>query len=355
MAAVKFKKMTLAAMSADRARLMRALQCLGCADIIESADNVQAAAPPNAARRGEFAAWIARLDAAIEKLAPYDPIKRGAFARKPVAGEDAVAGALAWRGQARQITDRLEEISRLLAETGARESNEKNFIEALKPWAGFAAPLERLGETPNTVSGLFIIPARGYNAFADAARALEIPAALSEINRSGRKVYVMMAAHKLVGAAMDLLICGATRAPVDDFYDSVLVNIDQAGARLRRAVNERAELNRELARLGGEIHALRTLRDVEAAELDRLDAMLCVKATRSAFILRAWVPAGHTAALEKALRGTVSACELMFMEPDASEKPPRMKKNCIFSLPRRRGVPFKPFKYNTRYVEISGV
>jgi vacuolar-type H+-ATPase subunit I/STV1 len=348
MAIVEMKKMTLAAMINDRARLMRRLQRLGCADIIESADKGQLISPAEAARRNELAAWITRLDAIIKKLALYDPIKRGAFSRKPKADEATVAGALAWRGQARQIADRTDEIGPLRAGTFTREASEKNLIDALKPWAGLSAPLERIGETRNTVSGLLIVPERRYDAFADAARALDIPAVFSEINRTGGKVYILIAAHKLEVAAMDSLIkeYNAIRAQFNGLFDSVFINIKRAEARLKRVISERADLERELAQLGREIHTLRTLRDVEAAELDRLNAMARMRATRSAFIINAWVQADNIRAVERAVKETISAYELEFSDPGDSDKPPILSKNSKFSRS------FKPLRYNTRYVEI---
>jgi vacuolar-type H+-ATPase subunit I/STV1 len=348
MAIAKTKKMTLAVMINDRARLMRRLQRLGCVDIIKSANCERLISPAEAARRNELAAWIARFDVIIQKFAPYDPIKRGVFPQKPVADEATMAGALAWRGQARQIADRAEEIWPLIAGTFTRKAKEKNLIDALKPWSGLTAPLERIGETQNTVSGLLIIPERRYDAFVNAIRALDIPAVFNEINRTGGKTYILIATHKLEAAAMDSLIkeFGAIRAQFNGLYDRAQVNINYAEARLKRVINERADLDREIAQLGKEIHALRTLRDVEAAELDRLNAMARGRATRSAFIINAWVLVDCITAIEQAVKDTVSVYVLEFNDPGASDKPPALLKNT------RSSRPFKPLRFNTRYVEI---
>jgi vacuolar-type H+-ATPase subunit I/STV1 len=345
---IKMQKMTLAAMITGRARVMRRLQRLGCVEIIEGVFGGCLIPPAETARRDELAAWIARLDAVISKLAPHDLIKRGAFAQKPGADEATVAGILAWRGQARQIADRLDAIGPLRAGAFEREASAKNLINALKPWAGLAVPLERIGETRDTVSGLLVIPERAYDAFASAALALDVPAAFSEINRTGGKVYIMMATHKCEAAAMDLLIneIGAIRARLNGLYGSALININQAEAQLSRAMRERADLNREITQLGREIHALRTLRDVEAAELDRLNAMSRLRVTRSAFVLTAWAPFNRIAAIEQAIKETLSTYELEFCDPGDSENPPIINKN--FKSLRS----FKPLKYNTRYVEI---
>ena len=162
MAIVRMKKLDLLAARSQKEALLRELMLLGCVELKEQSELLEAPELLGAVTRetGDAAEWRAkktRLDHAIELLGRYVPKKSPMLAPKPEIAraeflddtelEKAVAAA--------------EEIAALdekIKLCGTEEAKLKLSAETLAPWNGFDVPLESTG-TKQVAMTLGTIPA----------------------------------------------------------------------------------------------------------------------------------------------------------------------------------------------------
>ena len=105
MAIAEMKRITLVGMNADKGRILRKLQRLGCVEIVRTAEESGEA---ERARLEEIKDRLTRLEWAIKKLTPYDPVKKGMFAQRSVADSDSLAAVQAGEGEIMARVERLE-------------------------------------------------------------------------------------------------------------------------------------------------------------------------------------------------------------------------------------------------------
>lgn len=349
MAIAEMKKMTLIAMNSDRQKLIKKLQRLQCVQIIEG-DEAGRAISSADSHSGELQRRLQRIEWAIQKLNPHDPVKQGMFPQRPVAGEDAIMSAQAWRGEAMQLIERLEDMERSLSDLRTKEMRERAYIEQLTPWAQLNEPLEKLTDTPSATIKTLIISTRHLEAFERAMSALNVTPSINVINRAGGDNYVLVIAHKSVAREVDSIIreMSIERVKLDEERGTAAFQIDQAEGRIRRIDEVRGQLAAETVELAKQIQPLRVLRDVERMALDRTEAAGRMLGTKSAFIMSAWVPADMRETIEKVIERNASTYEVAFDDPADDEKPPTLLYNRnglkpfeqvinLYSLPDPRG------------------
>lgn len=157
MAIVKMKKLRLLGLQADRERLLRPLQSLGCVAIREPAIDLSdpewsALAKPEGAGLAKAREDRQTIDAALETLRKYAPAKDGLLSPRPTLTEqqlfdDRVYGeglAAAW-----QIADGERALAACVAEQAKLQSQKAS----LEPWVPLDVALETEGD--GTVEILF--------------------------------------------------------------------------------------------------------------------------------------------------------------------------------------------------------
>ena len=350
MAIVEMKKVSLLALKKDKQRLLKRMQHMGCVEVTlheaqEARRDLQAEK-----RDQELSKRVARLDLAILRLSPYDQNKRGMLSLKPEATNEQVASALGARGEAFEVVSRLEEIERTRGELRARESRDLTLRDQLTPWAELDIPLHRLGDTKYTSFMLLTVAQKDFEGFESAAA--KLPATeIQVISKAREGVNLLLVRHVSDKDAVDAILrdFSAARVQFEEIEGTVAFAIDQLNDKLKRIEEVRAALQAEVEKLAGQLPLLRLLRDVEAAERDRMGSALLCLDTKSAFFLTGWVPIEQTDALAAALKQISPECEVEFSDPADDENPPTLLRNGkavapfetivkMFSTPDPRGV-----------------
>ena len=352
MAIVEMKKVRLLALKRDRGRILSAFQRLRCVHVAECEDAQASDFPPApSARREELEALVARLDWAIARVSPYDPIRRSMFALKPEMTEEDLIAAQASRADVLEIVSRLEEIERTFGELRTRAARENAQIISLKPWEGLDAPLEGVGETAHSLSMLLSVPARAWKAFDAGLKAFAVEPEVEEISRDGANINAFIAVHRLDAEALDALVreTGAVRASFAELRGTPAANIGVLSGRLLRIREVQARLQGEIEGFGARTQELKLLRDALALECEQLEAATRSLETESAFLLTAWTPAACVERVRKAVERAARDCDLEFLDPAEDEQPPTELQNGpyvspfesvvkMYSLPDPRGI-----------------
>lgn len=336
MAIVEMKKMRLLAMKRDRARILTRLQKLGCVQVIEEDD--EALRPfqnADGSRLEEISKQIGRLDWAISKVAPFDPVKKGLFSLKPEKDDDALLAAQAARNDMLDVVKRLEEIERTLGELRSREAKERAQIQQLAPWLPLDVPFERLGETKFTRAVMLAVPIKEKAAFLAGVGEFSTEPALSVVSEDRNFLYVLVTAHRSDLEALDSLVklTGAGEVRFPEYKGTPSNANEQLLGRIARIEEVRRQLQGEIEALGGRTGELKVARDALALEQEQLEAGMRFAETRSAFFLTAWTPKAATEKVEEAVKKVTADFDIQFADPTDDEKPPTELKNGKFITP----------------------
>ena len=335
MAIAEMKKLTLLGLNRDKHRLLKALQRLSCVEIMAQDATEERSAPELEDRRAqELSQRIARLDLAISRLSAFDPNKPGLLSVRPEAGDDQVAAALGASGEIMEAVDRLEEIERTRGELRTREAREKALIAQLAPWEALDVPLEEIAQTRSAEVLLVTIPLRGWPVLEQGCARLNA-VSVQQVPGGREAVNALIALHKSEAEALDALLreAGAVRVHFEGLTGTAALLIDQANGRLARLDEVRAQLTEEVRKLAEHLPLMRLLRDIEAAERDRVvGALKCVN-TQSAFLLTGWLPANRQQVVEAAIKKIAPICELRVEDPAEGEQPPTLMVNRSYVRP----------------------
>lgn len=351
MAIAEMKKLTLLALKKDKPRLLKTMQRMGCVQVLEKGEEDQSCPDPRSAQRlEEIQGTISRLDGVIARLNPFDKHKAGLLSLRPQAGSDQIAMAEAGRAQTMEVVARVEQIERNINELRARENRERSQIEQLQPWEALQIPLEKLGETKTALIWLAQVPQKNMPAMKEGLSALG-PVTMEELGQGRNGVNALLAAHLSVRGELEELMrsTGSVRVQFEDVQGTPALALDQLYSKLMRIDEVRQQLREEILKLADHLPELRLLRDVEAAERDRLEAgQRCVD-TQAAFLLTGWVRADSIQRLEKALKRVSPVCQMEFEDPAEGEQPPTYLCNKaaispfesivkMFSIPNPQGI-----------------
>lgn len=335
MAIAEMKKLTLLGLNRDKHRLLKALQRLSCVEIVAQDAAEERPAPELEERRAqELSQRIARLDLAISRLAAFDSNKPGLLSVRPEAGDDQVAAALGAAGEVMEVVDRLEEIERTRGELRAREAREKALLAQLTPWEALDLPLEETRETRSAEVLLATMPLRGWPVLEQGCARLNA-VCVQQVPGGREGVNALIALHKSEAEALGALMreVGAARVYFEGLTGTAALAIDQANGRLARLDEVRAQLTEEVRKLGEHLPRMRLLRDIEAAERDRVVGALKCANTQSAFLLTGWLPANRQQAVEAEIKKIAPICELTLEDPAEGEQPPTFLVNKSYVRP----------------------
>ena len=332
MAIAEMKRMTLVGMNADKGRILKKLQRLGCVQILRTAEEDPR---QEAEKLSELQEKLGRVEWAVKKLTPFDPVKRGLFDQRPVADSGAIAAAQAGEGESLERVARLEELERTLGETRSDELRLQASLARVLPWKGLGVPFSAL-RAKGPVRFLLLTGQPQKTALLRETTARLTPRVEIEgMPLYEGRSYAALAAHQSVWDEAESMAreSGLERVQMDDFSDTPEAEEAAIRASLAACQARRDKVNKEMEDMGGDIASLRLLRDTLSLECDRQTAAARMASTRSAFVMEAWVPASRCGDVEKAvLQGGRDAC-VEFRDCAEDEKPPTLLVNNKLAQP----------------------
>ena len=326
MALVEMKKLRLVAVMADRKRLLRALQKLGCVQIEPlTGEDMQRYRIEDGGELERAEQTLSRLNWAIGRLSRLDTSKKGLLAPRDTAGDEEIAAAWAAMGQALETIDALEQIERAHAEARAEESRAQSRLRQLAPYRELSEPLEKLGRSRLTMSMLGVV---------DPRRVDELNAGIQEQKLAGRFDVVSIdkdGAHIFVLSPLDewdafwalLKESDFTQENFEGFTGTPRENMTALEKRVDELRASHAQLDDKARGLCDQLPRLKLLYDVLSLERDRDKAATLLAGTHSAFMLTGWVPENAVEAVGKRLREVSPSCVVEFTEPEPDDKPTR--------------------------------
>lgn len=359
MAIVKMKKLRLLGLQADRERLLRPLQSLGCVAIREPAIDLSdpewsALAKPEGAGLAKAREDRQTIDAALETLRKYAPAKDGLLSPRPTLTEqqlfdDRVYGeglAAAW-----QIADGERALAACVAEQAKLQSQKAS----LEPWVPLDVALETEGD--GTVEILFCsAPSKVEFASLEAAVGQAAQEAQLFPAGSDRELqYFLLICHNsaLSACTEAMRPFGFSRVTLRGWHGTAADNIRQLDNRIAALERQAAEHKAHLAAQGEKREVLRLCADRASQEIAREENKARLIDTDAAFLLEGWVPADKEGELAQLLGGFTCALETADPAPEEyPEVPVKLKNNAItrsmntitemYSLPAYDGVDANP-------------
>ena len=359
MAIVKMKKLRLLGLQADRERLLRPLQSLGCVAIREPAIDLSdpewsALAKPEGTGLAKAREDRQTIDAALETLRRYAPAKDGLLSPRPTLTEqqlfdDRVYGeglAAAW-----QIADGERALAACVAEQAKLQSQKAS----LEPWVPLDVALETEGD--GTVEILFCsAPSKVEFASLEAAVGQAAQEAQLFPAGSDRELqYFLLICHNsaLSACTEAMRPFGFSRVTLRGWHGTAADNIRQLDNRIAALERQAAEHKAHLAAQGEKRELLRLCADRASQEIAREENKARLIDTDAAFLLEGWVPADKEGELAQLLGGFTCALETADPAPEEyPEVPVKLKNNAItrsmntitemYSLPAYDGVDANP-------------
>ncbi len=359
MAIVKMKRLRLLGLRADRERLLRPLQSLGCVEIREpvidlSDPEYSALTKPEGAGLAKAKEEQQLIGGALATLAKHAPAKDGLLSPRPTLTEkqlfdDGVyADGLA---AARQVADAERELALCQAEQAKLQTQKAS----LDPWLPLNVPLETEGDA--TVAITFgAVPANvDFAAFeAAVAQAAEL-AQLFPAGSDRELQYFLLICHASVqqDCSDAMRPFGYSRVTLREWTGTAADNIRTLDNRIAALELQEQKNKNRIASLGGKRDLLRQCADRAFQEIGREENKARLIDTDAAFLLEGWLPADKEGELSKLLGGF--ACAYETADPTADEYPEvpiKLKNNFItrsmntitemYSLPAYDGVDANP-------------
>ena len=359
MAIVKMKHLRLLALRADRERLLRPLQSLGCVEIREPAIDLgdpqwAGLAKPEGSGLAAAKEQHQLLSGALEVLRKYAPAKDGFLSARPEMTErqlfddQVYADGLAAAGE-------IADGERALAACVAEQAKLQTQKTALEPWLSLDVPLETEGDA--TVSILFgAVPANADFAALEAAVAQATELAQLFPAGSDRELkYFLLICHASVqqDCTDAMRPFGFSRVTLRGWTGTAADNIRLLDNRIAAQERQAQEHKDRIAAQGGKRDLLRLCVDRATQEIRREENEARLIDTDAAFLLEGWLPADQEGALAKLLDGFTCAWETA--EPTKDEYPEvpiKLKNNAVtrsmntitemYSLPAYDGVDANP-------------
>ena len=359
MAIVKMKRLQLLGLRADRERLLRPLQSLGCVEISEPAIDLSdpawsALAKPEGGGLAKAKEQSQQLNGALEVLAKYAPAKGALLAARPTVTEQQLFDDGVYAdglSAAQQITDAERALTACQAEQARLQAQKAS----LEPWLPLDVPLETEGDA--TVSVIFgAVPAKVDFAAVEAAvgQATEL-AQLFPAGSDRDLRYFLLVCHASVQSECSEAMrpFGYSRVTLRNWTGTAADNIRLLDNQIAAQERQLQEHKDRIVSLGDKRDLLRQCVDRAAQEIGREENKARLIDTDTAFLLEGWLPADRKAELAKLLEDY--ACAWRTSDPTPEEYPQvpvKLKNNAVtrsmntitemYSLPAYDGIDANP-------------
>ncbi len=355
MAIVDMKKLTVMAVSADKGKVLRALQKLRCAQIIPPADEgVRARVHSDLRQAEKLDESMSRIAWAIKDLGRYAGKSGGmlaSFAPKPEVDTAKAQEVLAQKDALLEVVYEAERCERRMGELRTRDARIQAAREQFLPWAGLDVPLERIGATRATETWLATLPAKQWEALTAAIAEQGLAAEIAVVSQDRTSAYVLAVCHRSVRTELEALLRTHEAAQVTfgEARGTVAEKLDALDAEKAELLADQQAIEAQRSALAAHVDGLKALHDLFDAERSRVRAAEHFATTAQTFLLQAWVPAERVADVEARLRETSPSCALQSEDPTDDEKPPTALRN------RRLAEPFEAVISNFSMPDPRGV
>ena len=359
MAIEKMKRLRLVAVKSEREALLRELMLLGCVQISEPTNEINAPEEQTLfieeSSLGEYRAQHDKLLTALQILDKYSPAKSGLFTPKPVASMQSILDDSSLEGMlvlAKKILDEDEHMKRLSAE----ESRIRGVIDTLKPWDKLDIPFEQT-ETKTC----FVIPG-------------SVPASV-DVDTMEKELYASAGESQILKISSDkqqqclLLVAmkedrtqvmetvrrfGFSPPSVTDMKGTAAQNIAELEKKLDGLKTEKEEITSQIESCAASREDLKLCADrllTKAEKAENAGRLLCTDKTIN---LEGWVPVRMEKQLGNVLQNFSCAWETSEpTEEDITEVPIKLRNNLVtepfsiltgmYSLPAYNGIDPNPF------------
>ncbi len=373
MAIVKMKKLRLLAIKSQRDELLRQLQLLGCVQVSEPEKTEEE--PALTRERGnvvECREAHREITNALALLDRYTSAKDGLFAPRPLVQCSTLmddAGEAEQLALAREIIDLDKEIKRIQAE----EMDQRNAIEALRPWLDLDLPLDYKG-TKNTGALIGGVPAAVDVGAMKRAVAEQCPCTeIYEISSDREQHCLLVLLHVSEQAALAELLHTYWFSPMAlaGTPGTARENTALAEKKLAELAKEREGLTAAIAEKAPRRDELKLAVDHMSARIAQAEAVSKLQSTESTVVLEGWVPAEAEAKLGATLGQFDCAWETSEPDPAKPEEVPiKLRSNALtspmnvltemYSLPAYNGVdpnplmlPFFPLYFGIMFADLG--
>ena len=355
MSIVKMKKLQLAGLNADRQKLLRELQGLGCVELRVSEAPEGYLSPVSAddgeERLAELRARQKDADTALKYLKKYAYEMTGLFAEKELISEteffadirdDAIRAAGSILEAARDVDQRRDERSSLTAQR-----------DSLLLWQDIPVPLETRSTRSSCVFIGSVQAQYTPEILEEAVEGSGLTAGIKAGGKNRERQGILAVCMKEDEEAFSALLqtFGYEAAPASALRGTASENIARLEADAERAGRDEEETLAFLKECGSHRRLLKLWYDRLTMEIDAAEAQQKLLITDRAFAMTGWVDEPHVPALEALLSEYCCAWELSDPGPD-DKIPIRLQNNAItrplnmvtemYSLPDYRNVDPNP-------------
>jgi len=334
---VPMKKLTLAALEADKEELLKALQAIGAVQLIPREEAAAGAAL--AALEGR----VQRLDSAQALLKPY--AAKAKMGPKPERTSAQLAEGIA---PALELCAEVEAVERQLSAARGEREKKLALAEALLPWEGLEAGIEEIRSTESIRYLAGFIPP-------EELPRLEESGAVVSIFGGEKERAALIACHREdweeVHAAVKATAFQEFSFP--QLKGTPAANIAALKAEAEELEKKQQGLTEQLAAMSSERAAICQALDGASIERDREASKGALSSTATTFLLEGWVRSDQEQEVIKAVSSVTEAYYAEFNEPEEGDKIPTVLKNSklvepyeavtnLYSLPSPHGVDGTP-------------
>lgn len=375
MAIVRMKKIRLIAMQSQKEALLSRMMHVGCVQILEQKAKLTdpewaALLSKDISSLPKFKVQLNSLNAALEALAKYAPVKTFLFEkRSDISEADFFDNAR--RDHALQVAETINGAVREISGICSTQTRLHSQQESLIPWASLPLPLEQTcTDTTSILRGS--CPASVPQQVLEQALQQAAPmASLEQVFADREQAYYLLVVHKEAEASAVEALRRHGFLPIrfKDMMGTAQENIDALQEELQALDAQRQVQVDQIVACKGEREALRLCADRTQQELQKQRAQECLLTDGTIVFLEGWVSVNGLEALKQELNAF--DCAYAFTDPDNPEEVPVLLKNSrlvdpmhmvteMYQLPTYDGIdpnplifPFFVFFYGMMFADIG--
>lgn len=331
MAIVRMRKLTLLALKADRRKVLEALQDMGCVEVIESPEEMEAFSA-GAQPAGDSARRMTDIRWALTAMAKYDTDPKPMFGTYPEVSADKARDIRSRQDELLAIVDRLTVIERTRGELHAEELRLSAAIQGLIPWKDWGVSEQEMQSLTTVHQLIGTVPTRSMDSLQNALKDLPVAMETAGVLRELTLVYIAVHKSGMAQAQAALDQHAFVREPLTDAEgrapgDTIALH----EKRLAAIGAERDQLDKEVAALAAAIPDLKVLHDLYDIERKKSAAAALSAETDQVFLLRGWVPEAASRSLTSLVGRAAPSSVLELREPAEGEQPSVLLDNNRFT------------------------
>jgi len=330
MAIVNIKRMSIIALQKDRNRIVKLLQKLGIAEIINIKDRVSKEEWDKVFVTGEHSKKLIDLQNklsdiqfALDFMSRYSKSKKSLFAEKPPYREDEIERL----SQSQEIWDIVKECRQLESKLNSLKSEEmklNNTIEALKPWEGLDIPVAEIKATDMVRLYPGTLPEDGAEGVIKALLEQAPESHLEVVSADGEFAYVLLIYHKSLEQEVSNILKESSWSKVDlpRVEGTPLQAITSASEKMEEYGKIRQEIADKAISLSESRLKLEFVYDYYNTLVERSTVAAATGETSQAFYMEGWVPDVDTEGIKEKILKKVSEAYIAFSDPEEDDDVP---------------------------------